>query len=64
MAANEQFKVGDLVKLKSGGPVMTINYIREEQDNECVCVWFTEKKEAISKHFNQATLMKIENNKE
>ncbi|MEO6301754.1 MAG: DUF2158 domain-containing protein [Bacteroidia bacterium] len=64
MDKNEHFKLGDLVKLKSGGPVMTVKYIRDGQDNECVCVWFTEKKEVISKHFNQATLMKIENNKE
>jgi hypothetical protein len=37
MKENETFKVGDLVKLKSGGPVMTINLIKDYDENECVC---------------------------
>lgn len=60
MKASEQFQVGDLVKLKSGGPTMTINYIRNEQEDECVCTWFNDKKEVISRHFSKATLVRIE----
>lgn len=33
------FKVGDVVKLKSGGPDMTINRI--EDVNHFRCVWFS-----------------------
>ena len=35
------FKLGDLVQLKSGSPVMTINKLDESNQNNCVeCVWF------------------------
>lgn len=36
-----EFKIGDTVKLKSGGPLMTINAI---SDNEISCQWFLDKK--------------------
>ncbi len=40
MHETEQFKPGDLVQLKSGGPVMTV---REIQSPSCVTVeWFNE----------------------
>ncbi|MGE6292203.1 YodC family protein [Aeromonas media] len=32
------FKVGDVVKLKSGGPDMTVNRI--EEVNRFRCIWF------------------------
>lgn len=35
-----EFKVGDTVKLKSGGPAMTINKI---DGNEISCQWFDNK---------------------
>lgn len=35
------FKAGDIVKLKSGGPIMTIAWI---EDTEAYCEWFDEKK--------------------
>ncbi|MFA5849925.1 MAG: DUF2158 domain-containing protein [Bacteroidales bacterium] len=35
-----EFKVGDTVKLKSGGPIMTINEIN---GNEISCQWFDKK---------------------
>lgn len=34
-----EFKVGDVVKLKSHGPLMTISYI-DPSENEYRCVWF------------------------
>ena len=37
----EQFKLGDLVQLKSGSPVMTINKLADSaQNNGVECVWF------------------------
>jgi len=35
---SEKFKVGDLVKLKSGGPVMIIE--SEESGKRFECLWF------------------------
>ncbi|HEY6350346.1 MAG TPA: DUF2158 domain-containing protein [Candidatus Angelobacter sp.] len=41
-----QWKVGDIVKLKSGGPAMTVS---ELADSQVWCMWFegTEQKQAI-----------------
>ena len=33
----EEIKVGDLVMLKSGGPVMTVVSVKDEK---CFCEWF------------------------
>jgi uncharacterized protein YodC (DUF2158 family) len=35
--ANEQWKIGDIVNLKSGGPRMTVENC---ESNTCHCVWF------------------------
>jgi len=35
------FKTGDLVKLKSGGPVMTVKFA---EDQKVWCVWFQGEK--------------------
>jgi uncharacterized protein YodC (DUF2158 family) len=35
----EQFKVGDVVQLKSGGPKMTVSEL--ESDNRVFCIWFS-----------------------
>lgn len=35
------FKLGDLVQLKSGSPIMTINKLADpNQNNGIECVWF------------------------
>ena len=37
----DEFKIGDVVKLKSGGPIMTVVSIRERFDGvEIECKWF------------------------
>jgi uncharacterized protein YodC (DUF2158 family) len=36
-----ELKPGDTVRLKSGGPVMTIAWI---EGGEALCEWFSEKK--------------------
>jgi len=33
------FKKGDVVMLKSGGPKMTIKYLISDEDS-CLCQWF------------------------
>ena len=38
MADSNQFKLGDTVQLKSGGPIMTITEIRENKFIRCK--WF------------------------
>jgi len=52
------FKVGDTVRLKSGGPLMTISEIGSwdyssegSQNNEAMCVWFVgnKKNDAVFK---------------
>jgi uncharacterized protein YodC (DUF2158 family) len=40
--ADTSFKVGDLVRLKSGGPTMTVDDTDKFGDIECV--WFAGKK--------------------
>lgn len=53
MARQVQFQVGDLVVLKSGGPVMTVHYV--DPDGSCSCTWFAGKKNENA-HFQGATL--------
>jgi uncharacterized protein YodC (DUF2158 family) len=48
----EQFKAGDQVQLKSGGPTMTVEAIDDEEGmTRAHCVWFdhtTEKRSSFS----------------
>ena len=56
------FNMGDTVRLKSGGPVMTVTFVKTESGNRTYlvaeCVWFdgTDVKE---KSFNTETLDKV-----
>lgn len=36
----EQFSKGDLVRLKSGGPLMTVVYVDNDGETQIGCVWF------------------------
>jgi uncharacterized protein YodC (DUF2158 family) len=45
----EEFKIGDVVQLKSGGPKMTVTSVGVEHYSEkpvVSCVWFVETKES------------------
>lgn len=40
-----KFKVGDIVRLKSGGPNMTVSEVRDLPDGPwLICAWFSGKK--------------------
>ncbi|HLO60933.1 MAG TPA: DUF2158 domain-containing protein [Bacteroidales bacterium] len=51
------FKSGDVVKLKSGGPDMTVeNYVT---DDKVTCVWFDSKNNYNDGDFQQDLLKKV-----
>jgi uncharacterized protein YodC (DUF2158 family) len=50
MMANAEFKPGDLVVLKSGGPRMTIEFVNSS-DPKIGCVWFSE---STNQFYNKA----------
>lgn len=54
----EQLKVGDVVRLKSGGPKMTVYEI--DKYKMISCKWFDKKEEIQCLDFTQDTLEKIE----
>ena len=51
-----QFKTGDIVQLKSGGPKMTVKTAKK---GEVTCTWFSGSKQQ-SGWFDPDTLKKIE----
>jgi uncharacterized protein YodC (DUF2158 family) len=51
----ENFIIGDIVQLKSGGPKMTI----EALSTTVFCQWFNEKNELCDGHFQENTLKKV-----
>jgi uncharacterized protein YodC (DUF2158 family) len=51
----EQFKVGNIVQLKSGGPPMTVKSV-EALDGECFCEWFGDGSTLKSHTFFPETL--------
>lgn len=50
------FKVGDVVRLKSGGPLMTIRVIDNDGTREIYCDWFDSKDELKGTRFIDETL--------
>ena len=58
MAAKQDFQLGDLVKLASGGPVMTVDEIMEQNGHRMAkCIWFGEG-QFHTQAFNVETLVK------
>ena len=54
--AESRFKVGDIVRLKSGGPEMTVQIVTEDDESSGYhCQWFAGKK-LESGYFPEANL--------
>lgn len=58
MAGKNEFAVGDIVKLKSGGPDMTVNSVPEAGSKYYSCQWFAGKK-LESGRFPEDSLEKV-----
>lgn len=52
----EDFNVGDIVRLKSGGPNMTIDNASSER---IICVWFDEAKTYHMRNLHQGAIEKV-----
>ena len=50
------FQIGDVVKLKSGGPNMTVSTIKQE---EIWCAWFDNNQEPKKAFFKPNMLEKV-----
>jgi uncharacterized protein YodC (DUF2158 family) len=55
---SKPFTVGDVVKLKSGGPEMTIDYICTNTD--CNCKWFNKDNDVKEHRFVSTTINSLE----
>jgi len=49
-------QVGDLVRLKSGGPVMTVSWLNS---GDVGCNWFNQSDELKTAHFRAAELRHV-----
>jgi len=49
-----QFQVGDVVRLKSGGPLMTVQ--QATYADNIMCTWFGENNRRMSEGFHPRTL--------
>ncbi len=59
--SNQEFKTGDTVQLKSGGPIMTV--VRYE-DKEVYCQWFVGEYDKVNwANFVPGTLRLVVKNK-
>lgn len=54
-----ELQVGEIVRLKSGGPDMTIAGIRSSDPSECRCQWF-EGSQVREGWFAVASLVKVD----
>ncbi len=54
------FKIGDTVRLKSGGALMTVEGFNDDAEEFVVCVWF-EKNKAQREVFKKAVLQPSKN---
>jgi uncharacterized protein YodC (DUF2158 family) len=56
----EQWKVGDVVRLKSGGPAMTVAGLGPYSRAGILCTWFDEKNKKSEELFLPDTLEREE----
>lgn len=56
------FAVGDVVILKSGGPVMTVSGLPTERSSGVFCRWFDEAGELRGQRLPEATLKPVTEN--
>jgi uncharacterized protein YodC (DUF2158 family) len=54
---NTKIQAGDVVRLKSGGPDMTVE--RKDIDGSCICAWF-ENSIPYSKNFFEDSLKPVD----
>ena len=57
------FNIGDIVRLKSGGPAMTVTDVDLNDDDGTYwvsCTWFDEKGQRASSSFPAATVETVE----
>jgi len=59
----EEFNSGDVVKLKSGGPLMTVMEI-DKKKQKVLCCWFNKDEKFDSTEFDKNMLIKIEHKAE
>jgi uncharacterized protein YodC (DUF2158 family) len=59
MATKSKFEVGETVKLKSGGPVMTVRFAASATSGGYTCQWFAGKK-LEQGQFAEESLVKAE----
>ena len=55
-----QFQPGDIVRVKSGGPDMTVSSASRSQSDSSNCVWFDDKGEVKNQAFKDAVLEKVD----
>lgn len=63
MAGSSDFVVGDIVRLKSGGPDMTVRSVPDRLERDYFCQWFAGKKLEIGR-FPFASLEKVKRENE
>ncbi|XXD69384.1 DUF2158 domain-containing protein [Pseudomonas sp. Z6-14] len=59
MPNQEAFEIGDLVSIKSGGPVMAVRSINGSERDIFECQWFAGKKLEVGR-FPGASLVRVE----
>lgn len=54
---SKSLKIGDTVKLKSGGPLMTVVAVNQRAEIDwCACRWFDDEYNSLSAEFPAASL--------
>jgi uncharacterized protein YodC (DUF2158 family) len=54
----EALKTGDIVRLKSGGPDMTLQRESAERPGRWICTWFVNDEDLREGYFDLETLVK------